>query len=151
MASEPDYSRLVDAALTEPELDCLAYPREYKVQVQDSNGVIIGIVNPDETIVWKCEACTKKFASKQSLERHHKRFAVCKGWKEGDGKIFTMPVHQWAGNVVADAICGNDDFKTCKFCSTEFSTVGNFHKHFTSSVTCNRLAYKAVKEAFQKA
>ena len=150
MESERDFPRLLYAALTEPELDCLAYPRDYKVQVQDSNGLVIGVVNPDETIIWKCEACTKKFASKQSLERHHDRFPICKSWKEGDGKILSESVNQWASNVVADAICG-DDARTCKFCSTEFSTVGNFHKHFAGSVTCNRLAYKAVKEAFQNA
>lgn len=143
-------SKLLFAALTEPELDFLAQPREYSTKVYDMSGVLLGVVKPDEMIVWKCEACTKKFASKQSLERHHSRFPICKNWKESEGLVVSEPVNQWASNVIADAISG-DDPRTCRFCKTQFSSIGNFHKHFASTVACNRLAYKAVKEAFATA
>ena len=127
-----------------------AFERNYTTHIHDENGVVIDIIKPNEIVVFPCKACTKKFASKQSLERHLDRFPLCKGWKEENGKLLSEPVTQWASNIVAEALHG-ETHKTCKFCKTEFSTVGNFNKHFGSAVTCNRLAYAAVKKAFQEA
>ena len=127
-----------------------AFERTYTTHIHDENGVLIDVIKPNEIIIFPCKACTKKFATKQSLERHLERFPLCKNWKEGDGKLLSESVTLWADKIVTDAIRG-DTYKTCKFCNTEFSNTGNFNKHFASSVTCNRLAYKAVKKAFEDA
>ena len=145
-----DNDKLLYLALNNPELDFLAYPRDYTTKIQNANGEVIGLVKPDEMIIWKCEACTKKFATKQSLERHHDRFEHCKNWKEGDTEIPTESVFLWVNKLVDSAIC-EKTCKTCKYCSTEFSNVGNFKKHFRVSLACNRLAYIDVREVFTKA
>ena len=128
----------------------LGETREYDTIVQDISVTTLLTWKKDECIVWTCKACQKSFRTKQSLERHHDRFPVCKNWKEEDGFVLTEPVSQWAGNLIAEALRG-ETYKTCKFCETEFSSLGNFNKHFASSVPCNRLAYKAVKQAFEDA
>ena len=127
-----------------------AFERTYTTHIHDENGMVIDIIKPNEIVVFPCQACTKKFASKQSLERHLERFPICKEWKEGDGKLLSEPVSQWASNIIGEALRG-ETHKTCKFCKTEFSNVGNFNKHFASSIACNRLAYTAVKKAFAEA
>ena len=145
------HSRIVYSALTDSELDFLAYPRDYTTQIYDVSGVLLGVVKPDEMVIWKCEACTKKFASKQSLERHHERFPLCKNWSGGPDAAPTVAVHTWASRLIENAISiyDEDDGIQCKFCESRFSNTGNLHKHFNSAVTCNRLAYAAVKEAFK--
>jgi hypothetical protein len=130
--------------------DEFAKERSYTIQIQDKNGSLIDTIKPDEILVFPCKACAKNFATKQSLTRHHERFPLCASWKEEDGKILSESVSQWAGNVLAEAIRG-ETYKTCKFCEIAFSSVGNFNKHFMSSVPCNRLAYAAVKKAFAEA
>jgi len=127
-----------------------ACERTYTTHIHDENGVLIDVIKPNEIVVFPCKACTKNFATKQSLERHLERFPLCKNWKEEDGKLLSESVGLWANKVVSSAITGANH-KTCKFCETEFSTVGNFNKHFASAVACNRVAYTAVKKAFAEA
>lgn len=127
-----------------------AFERNYTTHIHDDNGMVIDVIKPNEIVVFPCKACTKNFASKQSLERHLERFPICKGWKEGDGKLLSESVTLWADKIVSSAIRG-ESYKTCAFCKTEFSNAGNFNKHFASAVTCNRLAYTAVKKAFAEA
>lgn len=131
-------------------LQDFASERTYTMLIHDKNGNLIDTIKPDEVLVFPCKACTKNFATKQSLERHHERFPICASWKEEDAKIFAQPVNQWVSNIVSEALHGLT-LKTCKFCDTTFSTVGNFNKHFASSIPCNRLAYAAVKKAFSEA
>lgn len=127
-----------------------AFERNYTTHIHDENGILIDVIKPNEIVVFPCKACTKNFTTKQSLERHLERFPLCKNWKEEDGKLLSESVNLWANKIISQAISG-EDYKTCKFCKTEFSSVGNFNKHFTSAVTCNRLAYTAVKKAFAEA
>jgi hypothetical protein len=127
-----------------------ASERTYTTHIQDEHGVVIDVIKPNEIVVFPCKGCTKNFASKQSLERHLERFPLCKEWKEGDGKLISESVTLWADKLVSSAIQG-ETYKACAFCKTEFSNVGNFNKHFASAVTCNRLAYAAVKKTFAEA
>lgn len=130
--------------------DYLGEKRDYKTLLVDTSGNKLMTLDKTDRIHWSCKACKKLFATKQSVERHLERFPVCKAWKQEDGLVLTEPVSQWASNVIGDAIQGKSP-RHCKFCNIEFSTVGNFNKHFSTSVPCNRLAYKAVKEAFAEA
>jgi hypothetical protein len=129
----------------------LGEQRDYTTIVQDEKGNEILRLEKNERIVWPCKACLKDFSTKQSLERHHERNRVCSEWKEGDD---TLPagignVYQWACEKIDSAVSCEDDCRTCRFCSTTFSSPGNLHKHFSSAVACNRLAYAEVKKAFQ--
>lgn len=146
-------SKLLAMAIKKSELDFLAEPRTYTARIELSEtGELLGLVKPDEILLWKCQACRRKFASKQSLERHHERFQLCKNWTGGDEAAPIVPVHKWISDLLEKTVSiedeNNDIF--CKFCKSRFSNTGNLHKHFNSAIMCNRLAYAAVKEAFRQ-
>ena len=129
----------------------LGEQRDYTTIIQDEKGNVVRRVEKDERIFWPCKACLKNFTTKQSLERHHERNTVCKTWNAGSDELpaGVGNVYQWACETIDKALSSDKDSMTCRFCSTKFSSAGNLHKHFSSSVACNRLAYVAIKKAFQ--
>lgn len=125
-------------------------PRSYETRIQDTSGNVVDTIKKDEILGFECGGCLKIFTTKQSLQRHHERFPVCANWEHTeDIPAGIGSVYDWAIGKIEDAITADDDFNTCKFCSTEYSNAGNLHKHLRSSVPCNRLAYAAIKKAFQ--
>jgi hypothetical protein len=123
--------------------------RPYETRFQDASGSLIDTIQRDEILSFQCGACLKHFATKHSLGRHHERFPVCASWQEGsdDMPAGIGSAYDWAITKIEDAITADDDYSTCKFCSTSYSSPGNLHKHLRSSVPCNRLAYTAIKNA----
>lgn len=100
----------------------------------------------------KCVACQKQFTTVFSLQRHRERFRVCADWKEdtNTAALINAPsAFSLATDLIEKAIqYGPSDKNKCIFCYHEFSSAGNFHRHFENSVACNAKAYKAIKEAF---
>jgi hypothetical protein len=134
----------------------LAYGSQTSVPMFDMHGKILKVLEPGEKPKWQCVACCKAFVSKQSLERHKERHPLCKQWEEMPTKEETPKdsAYDWALKLIEDNL-GTSDFPhnhqkriKCKYCQIDFSNVGNLHKHFNRSVVCNKLAYKAIKEAF---
>lgn len=99
---------------------------------------------------FKCGACMKTFATKQSLQRHQDRFIVCKEWIELPQKMdinkLTKGIHLIVDELLEKSI--GDGGLECKYCKAKFTTKGNHHKHFNSSTVCNRMAYQEFKRLF---
>ena len=110
---------------------------------------ISGTVISDKSVSFQCNACEKNFTTKQSLERHLERFPLCKNWSKCSESTPSESVYKWALQKLDTALMKEGDEIACRFCSTTFTLVGNLHKHFQSSVVCNKLAYEEVKKVFQ--
>jgi hypothetical protein len=105
----------------------------------------------EEETDWFCKGCTKYFATKASLKRHHERKKSCKELCEStiEPKI-TCPdapyIVDWVDKLIANAISGNSEGPYCKHCDVEFANKSNLNKHLTKSVACDKLA----KQEFMK-
>jgi hypothetical protein len=129
-------------------MDFLKTRRDYVTLVKDDEGNVLYRIEGDETLAFQCQACQKNFTTKQSLERHHYRFPLCKNWKEESEPVLSESVYMWAQKKIDGALSIVDNYKTCRFCEKEFSSVGNFHKHFESATVCNRLGMREIKKTF---
>ncbi len=140
-------SRYAMSDLSSNSMEFLAFESNYNAVIYDISGVLDKEKN--EVIVWPCEACQKNFTTKQSLERHKDRFPLCKVWENGNEATLSESVYIWAQNKIDASLGDEKNYKKCRFCKIEFSSVGNFHKHFKSSVVCNKLGVREIKKAFQ--
>ena len=90
-----------------------------------------------------CDSCMKVFYTQISLDNHHKNVTVCKKWIELPKKPnminLTKGIHLIIDDLLEKAIT-DDNKLQCKFCNYIFSTKGNLHKHFNTSVLCNIMA-----------
>jgi hypothetical protein len=119
----------------------------------DEKGKMVGSVPAGQTPEWQCVACLKGFSTKQSLSRHKTRHPLCREWEHKGLEtkhVFGESVYVWATRTVDQALASQEDGIRCKFCMTQFATIGNLHKHFTTAVACNRMGYLAVTDAFDK-
>ncbi len=130
-----------------PAMDFLQTSRDYVTLVKDEKGKVMYRIEGNETLAIQCEACLKNFTTKQSLERHLYRFPLCRNWKGGDAPVLEQSVYSWSLDKIEQAL-SKGNCRTCRFCEKEFSSIGNFHKHFESAIVCNRLGMQEVKKAF---
>lgn len=98
----------------------------------------------------KCNACSKLFTTKASLERHWSRFPICKKLIEmkNDEDIKSYkPIHKFVNDLLKEVmyISENTEQFACIYCNTSYSNLGNLHKHYDKSVPCNNLAMKHLK------
>jgi hypothetical protein len=152
-----DYLRnLPQESINTQEEDLNAYSDSISVPLYDETGQLLYVLNPGEKASWQCIACGKAFASKQSLERHKERHPLCKTWEmmPKSEETPTESAYEWALKIIEDNLRVTNPLLErlekvqCKYCSKQFSNVGNLHKHFNTAVVCNKLAYKYIKEAF---
>ncbi len=130
-------------------LDSFAFEQKSKMFIYDISGVKKeDRIEGDEALAYQCNACLKNFTTKQSLERHHERFPLCRFWEKNDEPMLKESVYNWALDKIEEALCTKENPKKCKFCEVEFASVGNFHKHFKTSVVCNRLGMREIKKGF---
>ena len=114
------------------------------VEAQDEQG------SEDET-QWHCKGCSKYFATKASLKRHHDRKKSCKDICEKP-PVTEVPfpdkpyIVDWVDQLLQKAISGDSDKSYCKHCDVEFANKTNLNKHLSKSVACDRLA----KQEFMK-
>lgn len=90
-----------------------------------------------------CQACNKTFSTKSSLKRHEERSPLCVKWLPYQ----YLPPEMIRGNVIdllenlkKTTLSATDNELQCKHCSTVFSSSGNLHKHFKTSIMCNQYA-----------
>lgn len=101
----------------------------------------------EEEMGWVCKGCSKSFATKASLKRHHERKKSCKELCENpiqDVSGSTVPetpyIIDWVDQVLLKAISGESEKPYCKHCDVEFANKTNLHKHLSKSVACDKLA-----------
>ena len=97
-----------------------------------------------------CEACLRVFPSSSNLLTHHKITPMCAYW-------FTLPnkeeyehnptsIHIFMDDILAETVTAEGSPNECRFCHSAFSNKGNLHKHFHTSIVCNRMAYARFKK-----
>ncbi len=107
----------------------------------------------DKETEWYCKGCSKYFATKASLKRHHERKKSCKEISEKPVATATeVPVPDkpyiidWIDQLMTKAISGDSDKPYCKHCDVEFANKSNLNKHLSKTVACDKLA----KQEFMK-
>lgn len=101
----------------------------------------------DTENTWPCKGCSKYFATKASLKRHHDRKKSCKELCEKQdisGTVLEVPdkpyIVEWIEQLQTKAISGGTDTPYCKHCDVEFANKANLNKHLSKSVACDKLA-----------
>ena len=108
------------------------------VEAQDEQG-------SEEETQWHCKGCSKFFATKASLKRHHERKKSCKELAEKpvitEAAVPDKPyIVDWVDQVLTKAISGDSGKPYCKHCEIEFANKTNLNKHLSKSVACDKLA-----------
>lgn len=99
---------------------------------------------------FSCEACLRIFPSSSQLLTHHKITPMCAYW-------FTLPnkeeyehvpasIHIFMDEILGETVAVEGSPNECRFCHSTFSNKGNLHKHFHTSIVCNRMAYARFKK-----
>lgn len=107
-------------------------------------------------IRFKCEACFKTFTTNSSLKRHEERSPICLKWLSVEKKNIyfndgfrdnSFNFIDFLDDLKQKIISGKrfDDQtlvqeNMCIHCLTQFSNIGNLHKHYKNAPVCNQLA-----------
>jgi len=96
-----------------------------------------------------CDACHRVFPTISNLQTHHKITPMCAQWftlpNKEDYVFLTSSIHMYMDELLAETVAAEGSISTCRFCHITFSNKGNLHKHFHTSIVCNRLAYARFK------
>jgi hypothetical protein len=97
--------------------------------------------------ILQCKACCKTFSTKGCFTRHQQTSSICQSWlslpAEQQHPVVETPIHVKVNEYLEQAITGEP--LQCKFCSATFLNRGNHHKHYQTSLPCNRMAYVEFK------
>lgn len=100
----------------------------------------------------ECKACMKVFTTRTALQFHYDKNPECVKWNELkiEQSDFISPqkgIHMWLYDILEQAVAASPEKSLqCKFCNTTFINKGNHHKHFNTSIVCNRLAFLEIKK-----
>ena len=98
-----------------------------------------------------CKGCDKGFISEHFLSDHTDKSKASKKWLslslDQQNIILKKPIHQFIDECLSKSLMSNQEIE-CKFCNSKFVNKGNLHKHFSTSIPCNRLAYHEFKTIF---
>ena len=98
-----------------------------------------------------CNGCDKGFISDHLLLDHIDKSIPCKKWlalsSDQQTILLKKPIHQFIDDCLSKSLMINQLIE-CKFCNSTFVNKGNLHKHFSTSIPCNRLAYHEFKTYF---
>ena len=96
-----------------------------------------------------CDACHRVFPTVSNLQTHHKITPMCAQWftlpNKEDYVFLSSSIHMYMDELLAETVAAEGSISTCRFCHITFSNKGNLHKHFHTSIVCNRLAYARFK------
>jgi hypothetical protein len=132
------------------KLKTLYTPDDYdKTIINTNEQEIYGetiVENTTEKTEIICLACNKHFTTQNSLKRHKERSPVCLQWltiKENE----IVNLYKEEVNIIdlieqtkIQATMSNGISNKCKYCDKNFSNIGNFHKHYKTSISCNLMA-----------
>lgn len=97
--------------------------------------------------ILQCKACCKTFSTKGCFTRHQQTSSICQSWlslpAEEQHPVVEIPIHVKVNEYLEQAITGEP--LQCRFCLATFTNRGNHHKHYQTSLPCNRMAYVEFK------
>jgi hypothetical protein len=97
--------------------------------------------------ILQCKACCKTFSTKGCFTRHQQTSSICQSWlslpAEQQHPVVEIPIHVKVNEYLEQAITGEP--LQCRFCLVTFLNRGNHHKHYQTSLPCNRMAYVEFK------
>lgn len=97
-----------------------------------------------------CDACHRVFPTLSNLQTHHKITPMCAQWftlpNKEDYVFLSSSIHMYMDELLAETVAAEGSVSTCRFCHITFSNKGNLHKHFHTSIVCNRMAYARFKK-----
>jgi len=97
--------------------------------------------------ILECKACCKTFSTKGCFTRHQQTSSICQSWlslpAEQQHPVVEIPIHVKVNEYLEQAITGEP--LQCRFCLATFLNRGNHHKHYQTSLPCNRMAYVEFK------
>jgi hypothetical protein len=97
--------------------------------------------------ILQCKACCKTFSTKGCFTRHQQTSSICQSWlslpAEQQYPVVETPIHMKVNEYLEQAITGEP--LQCRFCLVRFLNRGNHHKHYQTSLPCNRMAYVEFK------
>ena len=97
--------------------------------------------------ILQCKACCKIFSTKGCFTRHQQTSSICQSWlslpAEQQYPVVEIPIHVKVNEYLEQAITGEP--LQCRFCLARFLNRGNHHKHYQTSLPCNRMAYVEFK------
>ena len=97
-----------------------------------------------------CEACLRVFPSSSNLLTHHKITPMCTYWftlsNKEEYEHNPTSIHIFMDDILAETVAAEGSPNECRFCHSTFSNKGNLHKHFHTSIVCNRMAYARFKK-----
>ena len=97
-----------------------------------------------------CEGCFRIFPSYSNLQTHFKITPMCANWSSLPNKEeyhHNPPsIHIYMDELLAETVAEEGSPNECRFCHNSFSNKGNLHKHFHTSIVCNRMAYARFKK-----
>jgi hypothetical protein len=97
--------------------------------------------------ILQCKACCKTFSTKGCFTRHQQTSSICQSWlslpAEQQYPVVEIPIHVKVNEYLEQAITGEP--LQCRFCLAKFLNRGNHHKHYQTSLPCNRMAYVEFK------
>jgi uncharacterized CHY-type Zn-finger protein len=97
-----------------------------------------------------CDACHRVFPTLSNLQTHNKITPMCAQWftlpNKEDYVFLSSSIHMYMDELLAETVAAEGSVSTCRFCHITFSNKGNLHKHFHTSIVCNRMAYARFKK-----
>jgi len=97
-----------------------------------------------------CDACFRTFPTYSQLQTHLKITPMCASWETLPNKeeYYHNPpsIHIYMDELLAETVATEGKPTECRFCHNSFSNKGNLHKHFHTSIVCNRMAYARFKK-----
>jgi hypothetical protein len=97
--------------------------------------------------ILQCKACCKTFSTKGCFTRHQQTSSICQSWlslpEDQQHPVVDIPIHMKVNEYLEQAITGEP--LQCRFCLARFLNRGNHHKHYQTSLPCNRMAYVEFK------
>jgi hypothetical protein len=104
-------------------------------------------LEPKMKEILQCKACCKTFSTKGCFTRHQQTSSICQSWlslpAEQQYPVVEIPIHMKVNEYLEQAITGEP--LQCRFCLARFLNRGNHHKHYQTSLPCNRMAYVEFK------
>ena len=112
-----------------------------------------------KTKKYNCKGCDKAFIAESLLNDHLEKSKSCYKWSslplDEQQIILQKPIHLFIDDCLSQSITSDLSSSStstnkfeCKFCNSSFVNKGNLHKHFTTSIACNRLSYHDFKKYF---